>query len=475
MNLREKITLRNIKCQLQELQAESGQPLASASSSSPGVVDNTSLQELGGKDKSINLVRIGVGASNNTSSTVLGGSSALGVATTASVNNTAIGAATLAKTTSGGHNTAVGNSALINNTTGERNSSVGTQSGYANSTGKGNSYLGNLAAYDNGLGSYNVALGYRTMAIASTGYVNGGSTINMNNNVFIGSSIMPSAAVSDTLAIDNKGVTTTLPANALIYGGFSAANRFIKINGAFSINPANIPNAAGNATFTKVIVAKDTGEFGWEPKSVNYTTLNTAKLSYYSGNNLTNGATAPALINTIIGGSGSVKDLTTISGQENTLITYSDSIALTSGTGNIMMGYLSGTTITTGSYNTFLGRRAGKNIITGSNNIIIGNNGTTSNVEFATNLTNYVQILSGLPSITPANNNLNIGNWIFGNNGNIGINVTTPTHKFEVKGTVKLTGIGTVTTGTSLYIKDAAGRMKEISISDLKTLLGIKK
>lgn len=297
-------------------------PVIPASSTQSGIVDNVPLQELGGVDKAINEVRIGKGAGNSLAiredSTIIGknalssntmgtnntatGIEALKVNTTGSFNagfgdyvlwknttgiwNTALGSASLLYNTTGQRNVAVG-TALYWNETGNRNTGIGVNAGYANVKGSNNTYIGNVAAYDNGLGNYNVAIGNGAMAIATGGYLSAGSSQNLNRNVFIGSLIQGSADLNDTLAIDNKGATATAASNALLYGGFSLANRFLKINGSFSTNPSYMPNAQGDATYTKNIVAKADGAFGWEDKT--NLTLNNVGRWNSTTNNWSNG------------------------------------------------------------------------------------------------------------------------------------------------------------------------------------------
>jgi hypothetical protein len=74
-----------------------------------------------------------------------------------------------------------------------------------------------------------------------------------------------------------------------------------------------------------------------------------------------------------------------------------------------------------------LGYFAGSTLTAGTSNIFIGNN-----VEPNIGIT--------------ASNQLNIGNWIYGNNGNIGIGVTNPSQKLEVNGPVKIGTAGTTIT-----------------------------
>lgn len=63
---------------------------------------------------------------------------------------------------------------------------------------------------------------------------------------------------------------------------------------------------------------------------------------------------------------------------------------------------------------------AGSGLTTGSNNIVIGNN-------------------ASVPSAT-ASNQLSIGNWIYGNGGNIGIATSSPSVALDVNGQVRIRG-----------------------------------
>ena len=188
-----------------------------------------------------------------------------------------------------------------------------------------------------------------------------------------------------------------------------------------------------NSTFPRNVVSKLDGTLGWQDIVTHF---NPGRLSYYSGA-YGNMLTANGLLNMFIGGSTSMKDLTTITGQENCIFSYSDTFGLTSGSNNLGIGYMAGSFLTTGSNNVFLGRRSANGIATGNNNIIIGSNGGNgvNDTTFTSGLTNYIQILSGVaPTITPGDNKLNIGNWIFGDNGNIGIRTGNPNSVLQVGG-----------------------------------------
>jgi len=67
-----------------------------------------------------------------------------------------------------------------------------------------------------------------------------------------------------------------------------------------------------------------------------------------------------------------------------------------------------------------LGYNAGSGVTTGSNNIFIGANTT-------------------VPVGNTISNQLNIGNWIYGSGGNIGIGVVPSSAKFEIAGQIKIT------------------------------------
>ncbi len=82
-----------------------------------------------------------------------------------------------------------------------------------------------------------------------------------------------------------------------------------------------------------------------------------------------------------------------------------------SGSYNVGLGYLSLLNLTSGSNNIAIGPNAGNTLTTGSSNILLGSVNASS---------------------TTASNELNIGNWIYGTNGSIGIGTTTPQNKFEI-------------------------------------------
>lgn len=190
--------------------------------------------------------------------------------------NTAIGSSSLSELTTGSYNFSAG-TGLYHLKTGSRNSALGVNAGYANESGSFNTYMGERAAYDNGVGNYNVAIGSRAMIISGAGYINGGSTVNMNNNVFIGSNIKGINGLNGILAIDNRGNTQTNYTDALLYGDFEA--RFLKINGTLILNPNNYNIVTGDPDYNKSLVVKDDGTIGFQTNTIPVAVTTTSESS----------------------------------------------------------------------------------------------------------------------------------------------------------------------------------------------------
>ena len=175
-----------------------------ASASVTGVVNNTSLQELGGADKLINGVRVGRGEG-----------------TTANVEfNTAVGNNALSNNTTGPGNTAVGRDALASNTSGQTNTAVGFKASEANTTGSRNTAVG-FNALSNATGSDNTALGYQALLGAVVGQNNtafgsstGSGVTTGENNLMLGQGaggpVSPSGSIttqSNRIVLGNNSIT----------------------------------------------------------------------------------------------------------------------------------------------------------------------------------------------------------------------------------------------------------------------------
>ncbi len=127
-------------------------------------------------------------------------------------------------------------------------------------------------------------------------------------------------------------------------------------------------------------------------------------------------------------------------GYNNTGTGYTALSATTTGINNTGDGSAALFLNTTGSYNTAMGIQASNFNTTGSNNTTIGAEAMLYNISGSNNIAlgywagssltsgdNNIFIGSSVqPNISvTASNQLNIGNWIYGSNGNIGIGITT--------------------------------------------------
>ncbi|HSE99904.1 MAG TPA: hypothetical protein VLA48_03325 [Nitrososphaeraceae archaeon] len=180
-----------------------------------GIVNNTSLQELGGVDKLINNVRIGKGNGTGVDNTVIGENAlvinnasyntAVGkdVLTTNIIgrNNTGVGAYALSNSTSN-NNVALGYTALAFSTTGERNVGLGSGALYSSTIGFRNVAVGTSAMERNTTGGNNVAIGHQAGGNLSTG--TGNILVGAQNIVNIGLS----TGSNNTLIIPNNSLIT---------------------------------------------------------------------------------------------------------------------------------------------------------------------------------------------------------------------------------------------------------------------------
>lgn len=140
-----------------------GVTIGDVSAIQSGIINNASLQELGGVDKTINGVRIGKGGGNVHTNTAIG-YNILNSNTTGNLNtaigfsslfsntighgNIAIGGASLAENTSGSNNIAIGNNSLIHNISGFNNITIGNAVGAEITTGKNNTIIGGISGFN---------------------------------------------------------------------------------------------------------------------------------------------------------------------------------------------------------------------------------------------------------------------------------------------------------------------------------------
>lgn len=163
--------------------------------------------------------------------------------------------------------------------------------------------------------------------------------------------------------------------------------------------------------------------------------------------------------NTFIGLSSGYGVQDVSNGSYNVFLGTESGFALTTGIDNIGIGSGAGYVLTTGNENVLLGPRAGSGLTTGIRNVFIGTDSkTTSNA-----VTNSVAI--GYNASVSASNSI-----VLGANANVGIGVSAPSAKLEVKsGTTGSSGLkftdltsgapGTIVTATRFLTVDANGNV----------------
>jgi hypothetical protein len=149
---------------------------------------NFSAGTITASESVFNQVKIGRGAGNITTNTILGRNAFAD--NTIGIQNVAIGNQALQKNTEGNGNTAIGNTSLVRNTTGSYNITVGNGTLFYNTTGTGNIAVGNGVAYNNTDGEYNTAVGNDCLKENTSGSRNVAlgdrSLYNNNGNANIG-------------------------------------------------------------------------------------------------------------------------------------------------------------------------------------------------------------------------------------------------------------------------------------------------
>lgn len=154
-------------------------------------------------------------------------------------------------------NTVLGNSTYLNGLNSNENVVIGYSTFNNAKSTNGNTIIGTYAGNFGGDGnSQNIILGQ-----------NGGSALSAgsNSNIILGNnSTFANTKLTDSLYIhNNKSGNSVTLSDALISGNF--VNKYVNLNGKFSITPDQIPTA--DTSYTKNIVARPDGTFGWENKT----------------------------------------------------------------------------------------------------------------------------------------------------------------------------------------------------------------
>lgn len=215
--------------------------IGDVSATQPGKVNNTALQELGGADKLINGVRIGIGNESDNTNTVVGFEA---LSANTSFANTALGYQTLKNTTIGGQNVAIGWSALVNNVEGWANIGIGTAALIDNTIGSYNVAIGLESMQSNTSGNYNTAVGEASLERNTTGNSNaafGQGTLGRNTT---GSY---NTAIGDRALNDfNTGQFNTAVGADALSGAFNATGNYNSVVGYTAC--INISTGSRNST-----------------------------------------------------------------------------------------------------------------------------------------------------------------------------------------------------------------------------------
>lgn len=143
----------------------------------------------------------------------------------------------------------------------------------------------------------------------------------------------------------------------------------------------------------------------------------------------------------------------TSSAQDNTGFGESTFRNVSTASNSTAMGVSAGFSLSTGTRDVFIGRNAGVFVTTGSDNIYIGAQAGGSDNNAAGSFNIKIGSSTTLPSSTKSYQ-LNIGNWVYGNNGNITVGTASDSaRKFNVTGTAAVSdtlfNIGNKYNGTS--------------------------
>jgi hypothetical protein len=330
---------------------------------------------------------------SSTNYAIIGGIGAGAGLLTDGVKNTAFGYDALSVATSSDDNTAFGYRALKANTEGYFNTAFGSGALEINTTGYSNVAVGGNAMFQNTTGHNNTAVGLGALLTNSTGRRN-------------------SAVGTGALTLNSSGESNAAFGWSALYNNDTGRYNAAVGTGAMLASVSGEYNSVlGQDALGRNISGSQNVAIGWQANYGNASATNTVAIGSLAGN----GAGAGPYSNR----------------------------------GGVLVGTNAGTSFITGSdYNTFLGYNSGYNVSSGANNILIGASPTSGNENLTSGSGNIkIGYNISFPSTT-ANNQLNIGNLIYGtgldgtgstlSGGNIGIGTTSPDEKLDVNGNFAL-------------------------------------
>lgn len=345
-----------------------------------------------------------------------------------SSSNTSFGVEALSNTgTTAQRTVALGVNSLKNLTTGSDNVATGYGALEANTSGLQNVAIGSASLSLNTSGSYNTAIGYNSLTRNASGILNtavGNSSLfnNLggNDNVGLGySALQRNSSGSFNVAVGTNAIFNNQTGNNNVGIGESALERNINGSNNVAIGASSLFNNQSSSNNTSI---------GHESQLNNLTGQSNTAIGYRSL-------------------------FTNMGGSNNTAIGFQSLYANLSGSRNTVLGENSGSNITSGNNNIFIGYNSGLSVSTGTNNTVIG-----SNLTLPAALTGNIVLADGL-----GNRRINVDQ-----NGNVGINTTTPSAQLHTTGTIRHENLGG--TGTRMVVADATGNLSTQTISAGGTL-----
>ena len=233
------------------------------------------------------------------------------------------------------------------------------------------------------------------------GYQAGNAMISGTNNVAMGSTALSTMTTgNENIAIGGQSGFSNTTGVRNVSIGYQSARNGTHSNSVMIGYQAGLQNAASNNVF----IGSLSGPF-------TSTGADNIGMGYYTLFGNTTGKNNLAI------GSLALSGTTTSWG--NTAVGYLSSASIQTGQANTALGDSSLMNNILGSNNTALGYRAGL-WTTGSNNIVIGNN-------------------AAVP-VSTADNQLALGNWLYGASGFLGINTINPQYKLDIDANTGSTG-----------------------------------
>ncbi len=387
---------------------------AMSASENVGIGYQSLLENVSGSNNVVIGQEAARDANSVSNSTIIGYMTAINSAT---IDETTIIGYQAGQNVSGVNNTFIGHQSGQSNNSGAGNTFLGYQSGQINSSGAGNTFLGRQSGISNTTGSSNTFVGdgagQNSTASENTfiGYQAGLSNTNGNNNTFIGHEVAANnVSGGQNVVIGNSAANLASGVSTSVIIGHEAAS--------------TTTSAVTNST----VVGFEAGEA--------IDNAGSTLIGYRAGARLSTGEN-----NTFV---GEQAGRLTLSTSDNSFFGKNAGFGNQS-EGNTLIGAFAGDSVGTGRDNTFVGRYSGDNTSGGRENTFMGAYAGADNSLGSRNIAIGANSVTVGVSPSGVNDNLNIGNTIYGkmsptgsqtlNNGDASI---------TIDGDLTLTGRGSI-------------------------------